>query len=108
MSADGREAHKARADRPAPPGWLRKRLAASGRAFATTLRNPGLLRAQLAFGGAWTAEPALTVALAVLVFRDGGAAAAGRAAFVLTPSASLLPPVGPAFAGRFLRPLSLL
>ena len=103
MSADGREAHKARADRPAPPGWLRKRLAASGRAFSTTLRNPGLLRAQLAFGGAWTAEAAFTVALAVVAFRDGGAEAVGLVAFVRTAPAALLAPVGTAFADRFRR-----
>jgi MFS family permease len=104
MSADGREAHNGRAGGPsAAPAWVRKRLAASGRAFSSTVRNPGLLRAQLAFGAAWTAEAAFTVALGVVAFRDGGAEAVGVVAFVRTAPAALLAPVGTAFADRFRR-----
>jgi MFS family permease len=82
---------------------VRKRIAASGRAFSATVRNPGLLRAQLAFGAAWTAEAAFTVALGVVAFRDGGAEAVGLVAFVRTAPAALLAPVGTTFADRFSR-----
>ncbi len=87
----------------AAPAWVRERLAASGRAFSVTARNPGLLRAQLAFGAAWTAEAAFTVALSVVAFRDGGAGAVGLVAFVRTAPAALLAPIGTAFADRFSR-----
>jgi MFS family permease len=89
--------------RATAPDWARKRLAASARAFATTARNRGLLRAQLAFGAVWTAEAAFTVALGVVAFRDGGAEAVGLVAFVRTLPAALLAPVGTAFADRFRR-----
>jgi MFS family permease len=85
------------------PAWVRERLAASGRAFSATARNPGLLRAQLAFGAAWTAEAAFTVALSVVAFRDGGAAAVGLVVFIRTAPAALLAPIGTAFADRFRR-----
>jgi MFS family permease len=87
----------------AAPAWMRERLAASGRAFSATARNPGLLRAQLAFGAAWTAEAAFTVALGVVAFRDGGAEAVGLVAFARTAPAALLAPIGTAFADRFPR-----
>jgi MFS family permease len=87
---------------------VRQRLAASARAFSATARNPGLLRAQLAFGAAWTAEAAFTVALGVVAFRDGGAEAVGLVAFVRTAPAALLAPVGTAFADRFPRDRVLL
>ena len=83
--------------------WVRKRLAASARTFSATARNPGLLRAQLAFGATWTAEAAFTVALAVVAFRDGGAEAVGIVAFARTAPSALLAPVGTALADRFRR-----
>jgi MFS family permease len=92
-----------RAIESAAPAWVRQRLAASVPAFSATAVNPGLLRAQLAFGGAWTAEAAFTVALGVVAFRDGGAEAVGLVAFVRTLPAALLAPVGTAFADRFSR-----
>jgi Cyclic nucleotide-binding domain/Major Facilitator Superfamily len=88
--------------------WVRTRLAASGRAFSATARNAGLLRAQLAFGAAWTAEAAFTVALGVVAFRDGGAEAVGLVAFARTAPAALLAPVGTTFADRFSRDRVLL
>jgi MFS family permease len=88
---------------PAAPTWLRRRLAASGRAFSATARNPGLLRAQLAFGAAWTAEAAFTVALGVVAFHDGGVETVALVAFARTAPAALLTPVGTAFADRFSR-----
>ncbi len=65
--------------------------------------NPGLRRAQLAFGAAWTAEWAFTVALSVVAFRAGGATAVGVVAFVRMAPAVLLAPVATAMADRFQR-----
>ena len=87
---------------------IRTRLADSALAFATTARNPSLLRAQLAFGAAWTAEWAFTVALGVVAFRDGGATAVGVVAFVRLAPSAFLAPVGTAFADRFSRDRVLL
>ena len=92
----------------AAPAWVRKRLAASARTFSVTARNPGLLRAQLAFAATWTAEAAFTVALGVVAFRDGGAAAVGLVVFVRIAPAALVAPVGTAFADRFPRDRVLL
>lgn len=55
---------------------VRRRLAASALAFTATARSPRILRAQLSFGAAWTAEWAFTVAIAVVAFDEGGAAEA--------------------------------
>jgi len=73
---------------------MRKRLADSARAFSATARNPGLLRAQLAFGASWTAEWAFMVALGVIAFRDGGATAVGVVAFARMAPSFLLAPLG--------------
>jgi MFS family permease len=82
---------------------VRKRFAESARAFSATAQNPSLLRAQLAFGGAWTAEWAFTVALGVVAFRDGGAAAVGIVAFVRLAPSAVLAPLGTALADRLRR-----
>ena len=74
-----------------------------GEAFSATARNPGLLRAQLSFGAAWTAEAAFTVALGVVAFVDGGAEAVGLVAFARMVPAALFTPVATAFADRFPR-----
>ena len=87
----------------ATAAWVRRRLAASGEAFSATARNPGLLRAQLSFGAAWTAEAAFTVALGVVASVDGGAEAVGLVAFARMVPAALFTPVGTAFADRFPR-----
>jgi MFS family permease len=87
----------------AAPSWVRTRLAASARTFSATARNPGLLRAQLAFAATWTAEAAFTVAIGVVAFRDGGAGTVGLVAFARTAPSALLAPVGTAFADRFPR-----
>ncbi|MGN6429516.1 MAG: MFS transporter [Gaiellaceae bacterium] len=68
-----------------------------------TARNPSLLRAQLSFGAAWTAEAAFTVALGVVAFLDGGATAVGLVAFARLAPAALFTPFGAAFADRFPR-----
>lgn len=82
---------------------MRKRLAESARAFSATARNPNLLRAQLAFGATWTAEWAFTVALAVVAFRDGGAAAVGLVGFARMAPAAQLSPFGSTLGDRFPR-----
>jgi MFS family permease len=87
---------------------MARRVADSARAFSATARNPSLLRAQLAFGAAWTAEWAFTVALGVVAFRDGGATAVGVVAFVRLAPSALLAPLGTAFADRFARDRVLL
>jgi hypothetical protein len=57
-----------------------------------TARVPNLRRAQLSFGAAWTAECAVTVALGILAFRAGGAAAVGVVAMArMVPGALLAP-----------------
>jgi MFS family permease len=85
--------------------WLRigRRLGGSAQAFSATARNPALRRAQLAFGATWTAEWAFTVAIGVVAFRDGGAAAVGAVAFVRMAPSALLAPLGTALADRFPR-----
>src|SRR5215208_7103443 len=82
---------------------MHRRLAGSARAFSETARNPSLLRAQLAFGAAWTAEWAFMVAIGVVAFRDGGAAAVGVVAFVRMAPSALLAPLGTTLADRFPR-----
>jgi hypothetical protein len=87
----------------AAEGWARRRLESTARAFAGTTGNSGLLRSQLAFGASWTAEAAFTVAIAVVAFHDGGAAAVGLVAFVLMAPSAFVVPIGSAFADRFRR-----
>jgi MFS family permease len=82
---------------------MRNRLADSARAFSATARNPSLLRAQLAYGAAWTAEWAFTVAIGVVAFRDGGATAVGVVAFVRMAPSAFLAPLGTTLADRFPR-----
>jgi nitrate/nitrite transporter NarK len=62
----------------------------------------------LSFGATWTAEWALTVALGVLAFRDGGPTAVGIVAFARMAPAVLLAPLGTALADRFRRDRVLL
>ena len=82
--------------------WLR-RLAESGRSFTVIDRNRTLRRAELSFGGAWTAEWAFTVALGVVAFRHGGATAVGVVTFLRAAPAALFAPLGAAFGDRFPR-----
>jgi hypothetical protein len=82
---------------------IRRRLGVSVQAFLTNGRNRNLLRAQLSFGAAWTAEWALTVVLAVVAYRHGGATAAGIVAFIRMAPAAFIAPLGTALADRFPR-----
>ncbi|HVF76727.1 MAG TPA: MFS transporter [Solirubrobacteraceae bacterium] len=72
-------------------------------AVAETLRSPNLRRAQLSFGFAWAAEWAVTVALAILAFRDGGVAAVGLVAMARMLPAALLAPFAATLVDRYRR-----
>lgn len=75
---------------------VRSRLSDAATAFSTNARNLALRRAQLAFLGAWTAEWAFTVALGVVAYREGGAAAVGLVGLLrMLPSALLAPMLSP-------------
>ncbi|HEY9377801.1 MAG TPA: hypothetical protein VIQ02_11985, partial [Jiangellaceae bacterium] len=75
---------------------VRSRLASAAGAFTSNARNQNLRRAQLSFLGAWTAEWAFTVALAIVAYRDGGAAAVGLVGLVrMVPSAVVAPILAP-------------
>ncbi len=79
---------------------LTHRLADAASAFTSNARNPDLRRAQLSFLGAWTAEWAFTVALGIVAYRDGGAAALGLVGLLrMVPSALSAPLLSP-FADR--------
>ena len=79
---------------------LTHRLADAASAFTSNARNPDLRRAQLSFLGAWTAEWAFTVALGIVAYRDGGAAALGLVGLLrMVPSAVSAPLLSP-FADR--------
>lgn len=72
------------------------RLGQAAAAFTSNARNPNLRRAQLSFLGAWTAEWAFTVALGIVAYRDGGAAALGLVGLLrMLPSAILAPLLSP-------------
>jgi MFS family permease len=77
-------------------GRRRTTLRDAGAAFTSNWRNPNLRRAQLSFLGAWTAEWAFTVALGIVAYRDGGAAALGLVGLLrMLPSAILAPLLSP-------------
>jgi CRP-like cAMP-binding protein len=65
-------------------------------ALLQTARTPNLRRAQLSFGAAWTAECAVTVALGILAFRDGGATGVGLVAMARMVPGALLAPLASA------------
>ncbi|HKH09426.1 MAG TPA: MFS transporter [Agromyces sp.] len=77
-------------------GPRRSTLRDAAAAFTSNWRNPVLRRAQLSFLGAWTAEWAFTVALGIVAYRDGGAAALGLVGLLrMVPSAILAPLLSP-------------
>lgn len=87
---------------------IQERFRDAARAFSTNARNPNLRRAQLSFGATWTAEWALTVAIGVVAFRDGGAAAVGIVAFIRMAPSTLFAPLGTALGDRLPRERVLL
>lgn len=68
-------------------------------AFAQVARSDALRRAQLSFGLIWAGEGAVMVALGVVAFRDGGAAAVGLVTAVRMVPAAVMAP----FAARLAR-----
>src|SRR3984957_1606094 len=75
--------------------------------FAITLRNPNLRRAQAAFGLVWAGEWAASVAIAVIAFRHGGAAAGGVVSVVRVVPAALVAPVAATVSDRMRRDVVL-
>lgn len=82
-----------------PGGWPGVATAA----FRTTLADPNLRRAQLAFGVIVAAQWAFTVALSVVAFRQGGTAAVGIVLMICMLPAALLGPFGAVLADRLAR-----
>src|SRR5215207_3293091 len=80
-----------------------RRLAEGGAALASNFRRPDLRRAQLAFGATYAGEWALTVALGVVAFRDGGATAVGIVALIRMLPSALIAPFATAVADRVRR-----
>src|SRR5215207_2627352 len=79
---------------------LRMRLRAAADAFVSNALNSNLRRAQLSFLGAWTAEWAFTVALGIVAYRDGGAAAVGLVGLVRMVPAAVVAPLATPLADR--------
>lgn len=75
--------------------------------FALTWRNRDLRRAQAAFGLVWAGEWAATVAISVIAFRHGGAAAVGLVAVIRLVPAALVAPIAATVADRMRRDLVL-
>jgi len=73
-----------------------------------TADSRNLRRAQLSFGATFAGEWAFTVALGVVAFQHGGAAAVGVVAFARTAPAALIAPLGTALADRMRRDRVLL
>lgn len=77
-------------------GRLREKVRDAVAAFSSNAVNPNLRRAQLSFLGAWTAEWAFTVALGIIAYREGGAAAVGLVGLLrMLPAAVLAPLLSP-------------
>jgi MFS family permease len=88
----------------APSGRLGQAISA----FEQTLRAPPLRRAELSFGLAWASEWAVTVALAILAFRHGGATAVGVVGTVRLLGAAVVAPLAAVVSDRFRRERVLL
>jgi predicted MFS family arabinose efflux permease len=107
--------HPARGVGPVPrltdpsydPAVGRQHLAASVRALREVLAKRELRRAELAFLWALTGEWALTVALAVVAFDDGGAAGVGLVAVLRMVPSAIGTPFITAFADRTRRERAL-
>ena len=79
------------------------RLGAAGAALREVVVQPELRKVQAAFAFVWIGEAALTVALGVVAFRDGGAATVGWVALLRMLPAALASPVLSAYADRMRR-----
>ena len=72
---------------------VRGRIADSAAACSVNLRSPNLRRAQASFGFVWAGEWAATVAVGVIAFRHGGAAAVGLVGVARMIPAALVAPL---------------
>src|SRR5215207_4461081 len=79
---------------------LRSRLKVAASAFASNAVNDNLRRAQLSYFAAWTAEWAFTVALGIVAYRDGGAAAVGLVGLLRMVPAAVVAPLATPLADR--------
>ena len=70
---------------------------------AVNVRNSNLRRAQLAFGANWAGEWAATVAIGVVAFRHGGAAAVGLVGVARMIPAAIVAPFAGTVADRMRR-----
>ena len=77
-------------------------------AFAQTAGSPNLRRAQLSFAAAFSSHWAMMVALGILAFHHGGAAAVGVVGLVSMLPAALLTPAAGALVDRYRRDRVLL
>ena len=84
-----------------------ERLGASLGAARAVLARPQLRRAELAFAAALTGEWAVTVALAVVAFDDGGAAGVGLVALIRMVPSAVGTPVITAYSDRTRRERAL-
>ncbi|MGH7685436.1 MAG: cyclic nucleotide-binding domain-containing protein [Candidatus Dormibacteria bacterium] len=82
---------------------MRARLVVTATALADTMRNPALRRVQLSFASVWTSEWALTVAVGVIAFNDGGAALVGIIAALRMAVPALVSPFSSALADQLRR-----
>jgi MFS family permease len=81
----------------------RSRLQVSARAFAVNLHSATLRRAQVSFGVMWAAEWGATVAVSVVAYRDGGAAAVALVAVARMVPAAIVAPFAATLADRHRR-----
>jgi hypothetical protein len=88
-------------------GPVRARVTDAVAACAQNVRSPNLRRVQLAFGAMWAGDWAATVALGVVAFRDGGAAAIGLVGLVRMVPAALIAPFAATVADRVRREVVL-
>jgi predicted MFS family arabinose efflux permease len=79
------------------------RLDGAAKAVAVTWRNTDLRRAQLSFGGAWTAEWSFTVGISIYAFRHGGVTAVGVVSLLRMLPAALAAPALTPYADRWRR-----
>lgn len=86
--------------------WQRFR--GSSRALVAIARNRNLVRVQLSFCAAWTAEWLFVVVLGVVAFRAGGVTALGLIAFLRMAPPAILAPFASTFSDRFRRELVLI
>jgi MFS family permease len=87
----------------APVPSLRQKLGESGGAFRDVARNPGLRRLSLAFTGSEVGGWGYSLAILVLAFEAGGAAALGLLTFVLMVTPAVASPFTALLGDRFER-----